>query len=164
VVKLQRGRGRRRPGVAAAEFAVIAPIFWILIVGMFEVSRALMVKEILTDAARKSCRTAVLPGAGWKDVANGAAGSELYDVMVTDNGFSWANVSPTVVVTDPAGNATTLTTGDTNNVLQNAAWGSTVSVKVGIPASATTWGPGFIFVPATAIESEAVVMMRQGNY
>ncbi len=159
-----RGGRRRRAGSAAAEFAVLAPLFWILICGMFEVSRALMVKEVLTDAARKACRTAVLPGAGWNDVANGAAGSELYDIMVTDNGFKWSDVTPTVVVTDTSGNSTTLTTGDTNNVLQNAAWGSTISVKVAIPASATTWGPGNFFISSTEIESEAVVMMRQGNY
>jgi Flp pilus assembly protein TadG len=150
--------------VAAAEFAVIAPLFWIMIVGMFEVSRALMVKEVLTDAARKACRTAVLPGAGWNDVANGAAGSDIYDILVTDNGFNWNSVSKTIVVTDPSGNVTTLTTGDTNNVLQNSTWGSTISVKVSIPASATTWGPGYVFIPATEIESESVVMMRQGNY
>jgi Flp pilus assembly protein TadG len=143
---------------------MLAPLFWIMIVGMFEVSRALMVKEVLTDAARKSCRTAILPGAGWNDVANGAAGSEIYDVMVTDNGFSWSNITKTIVVTDTSGNSTTLTTADTNNVLQNSTWGSTISVKVAIPASATTWGPGYIFIPATDIESESVVMMRQGNY
>lgn len=164
MVPTKRSQGRKRRGVAVVEFAVIAPLFWILIVGMFEVSRALMVKEILTDAARKSCRTAILPGASWNDVANGAAGSEIYDIMVTDNGFNWANVTPTIVVTDTSGNATTLTTGDPYNVLQNASWGYTISVKVSIPASATSWGPGYLFIPATEIESESMVMMRQGNY
>jgi Flp pilus assembly protein TadG len=164
MMQTQRSQGRRRLAVAATEFAVAAPLFWVLIVGMFEVSRALMIKEILTDAARKACRTAVLPGAGWSDVAAGTAGSELYDIMVTDNGFNWSSVTPTVIVTDTSGGSTTLTTGDPGNVLQNATWGYTISVKVAIPASATTWGPGYIFIPATDIESEYVVMMRQGNY
>ncbi len=164
MIHAQKGRRKRRRGSAAAELAVIAPLFWILICGMFEVSRALMVKETLTNAARKACRTAILPGASWSDVANGAAGSEVYDIMVTDNGFTWSNVTTTVVVTDTSGNSTTLTTSDTNNVLQNATWGSTISVKVSIPASATSWGPGYIFIPSTEIESESVVMMRQGNY
>jgi len=160
----QPGRRRSRLGTAAVEFALIAPLFWILIVGMFEVSRALMVKEILTDSARKACRTAILPGAGWNDVANGAAGSELYDILVTDNGFTWSNITPQIIVTDTSGNSTTLTGGDTNKVLQNATWGSTIAVKVSIPASATTWGPGYIFITSTEIESETVIMMRQGNY
>jgi hypothetical protein len=128
---------------------------------MFELSRAVMVKEILTNAARKACRTATLPGATWSDVANGAAGSELYDIMVTDNGFSWSNVTPTIIVTSTSGTSTTLTTGDSSNVLQNAGLGYKISVKVGIPASVTTWGPGSVFTSGM-IESEYVVMMRQG--
>jgi hypothetical protein len=146
------------------EVAVFAPLFWVLVVGMFEVSRALLVKEILTNAARKACRSAILPGAGWNDVANGAAGSDLYDILVTDNGFNWSDVTATVIVTDTSGNSTTLTNGDPGNVLQNASWGARIAVKVGIPASATTWGPGAVFVGSSTIESEYVVMMRQGNY
>jgi Flp pilus assembly protein TadG len=152
--------------VAAVEFAVASQVLWVLIVGMCELSRALMVQEILTDAARKASRTAILPGASWNDVANGAAGSDVYDIMVTDNGFTWSDVTVTIVVTDPSGNTTTLTStsGDPNNVLQNATWGSSIAVKVGIPASKTTWGPGMLFVPSTEVELEYVVMMRQGNY
>jgi len=164
MLQSERSRGMKRQAVAAVEFAVCGTFLWVLIVGMCEISRALMVKELLTNAARKACRTAILPGAGWSDVANGAPGSEMYDIMVTDNGFNWSDVSPTIVVTDPLGNSTTLTTGDPNNVLQNATWGSTIAVKVGIPASATTWGPGNFFITSSAIESEFVVMMRQGNY
>ena len=166
MLRSQQRRCPNRLAVAAVEFAVASQVFWVLIVGMCEVSRALMVKETVTNAARKSCRTAILPGAGWNDIANGAAGSEIYDVMVTDNGYNWSDVSVTVIVTDPSGNVTTLTTatGDPNNVLQNATWGTTISVKVGIPASKTTWGPGSFFITATMVESEYLVMMRQGNY
>jgi Flp pilus assembly protein TadG len=163
MLPVQKGRPPRT-AAAAVEFALVAPFFALLVLGMFELSRALLVKEVLSNAARKAARTAILPGAGWNDVAAGSAGSELYNIMVTDNGFQWNNVTPTVVVTDPSGNVTTLTTGDPNNVLQNATWGSTISVKVAIPASATTWGPGALFVRTTMIESEFVVMMRQGNY
>jgi len=160
----ERRRCQRRQAVAAVEFAVAGIVFWVLIAGMFEVSRAMMIKEILTNAARKGCRTAILPGAGWSDVASGTAGSDLYDIMVTDNGFKWSDVTATIIVTDVSGNSTTLTTGDPTSVLQNSAWGSTISVKVAIPASATTWGPGYFFITANQIESEYVVMMRQGNY
>jgi Flp pilus assembly protein TadG len=163
MLPVQKGRPPRS-ATAVVEFALIAPFFALLLLGMFELSRALLVKEILSNAARKAARTAILPGAGWNDVAAASAGSELYNIMVTDNGFQWNNVTPTIVVTDPSGNVTTLTTGDPNNVLQNATWGSTISVKVAIPASATTWGPGALFVRTTMIESEFVVMMRQGNY
>jgi len=166
MIQSQQRRSTKRPAVAAVEFAFISLVLWVLVVGMCEVSRALQVKEILTDASRKACRTAILPGAAWTDVANGAAGSDVYDIMVTQNGFTWSDVTVTIIVTDTSGNATTLTTatGDTKKVLQNASWGYTISVKVGIPASKTTWGPGMVFVTSTMIESEYLVMMRQGNY
>src|SRR5215471_17247325 len=95
-----RQRSPRRTAIAAVEFALATQIFWVLIVGMFEISRAALVKEMLTNAARKACRTAILPGAAWSTVASGASGSELYDILVTDHGFSWSDVSPTIVVID----------------------------------------------------------------
>jgi Flp pilus assembly protein TadG len=166
MMQTQQRRRAKRLAAAAVEFALAAQVFSVFVIGMCEVSRALMVKETVTNAARKGARTAILPGASWNDVANGAAGSEIYDIMVTDNGYNWSDVAVTIVVTDPSGNSTTLTTatGDPNNVLQIATWGSKISVKVSIPASATTWGPGFLYITATTLESEYVVMMRQGNY
>ncbi len=166
MMQSRQRRGTKRLAVAAMEFAIASQVLWVLVVGMCELSRALMVKEILADATRKTARTAILPGAGWNDVANGAAGSDIYDIMVTDNGFNWSDVTVTIVVTDTSGNSTTLTTatGDPNNVLQNASWGYTISVKIGIPASKTTWGPGSLYITAPMIESDFLVMMRQGNY
>jgi len=162
----QQRRGTKRLAVATVEFAVASQLLWVLVLGKCELSHALSVKEIMTDASRKASRTAILPGAAWNDVANGAAGSEIYDIMVTDNGYNWSDVTVTMIVTDTSGHSTTLTTatGDPNNVLQNASWGYTISVKVAIPASKTTWGPGSLFITSTMIESEYVVMMRQGNY
>jgi Flp pilus assembly protein TadG len=166
MIHSQQRRGTKRQAVAVVEFAAASVLLSVLVVGMCELGRALQVKEILTDASRKACRTAILPGASWNDVANGVAGSEIYNVMVTNNGFTWSDVTVTIVVTDTSGNSTTLTTatGDPNNVLQNASWGYQISVKVGIPASKTTWGPGVVFITATMIESDYLVMMRQGNY
>src|SRR5262249_24414402 len=54
--------GWRRRGAAVAEFAAGAPVLALLMMGMLELGRAVMVKESLTNAARKGCRTASLPG------------------------------------------------------------------------------------------------------
>src|SRR5207248_5778964 len=50
-----------RCGLAAVEFALIAPVFVFLAIGMIEMARGMMVKEVLTDAARKGARTGILP-------------------------------------------------------------------------------------------------------
>jgi Flp pilus assembly protein TadG len=45
------------------EFAVVAPLLFLLVLGIVEVGRALMVQQILTNGAREGARKAVLPGA-----------------------------------------------------------------------------------------------------
>ena len=71
-----------------------------------------------------------------------------------------SNLQIWVMNADGSG-ARQLTTGDSNNVLQNASLGYKIAVKVAIPASVTTWGPGSVFTSGM-IESEYVIMMRQG--
>jgi Flp pilus assembly protein TadG len=58
---LLRRRNRReiRYGIAAVEFAVIAPIFFLMVVGILEFGRALMVQQVIVSAARVGARQAV---------------------------------------------------------------------------------------------------------
>jgi Flp pilus assembly protein TadG len=49
-----------RLGVASVEFALVAPVFFLLAFGLIELGRMLMIQEALTNAAREGCRTAVL--------------------------------------------------------------------------------------------------------
>jgi Flp pilus assembly protein TadG len=53
-------RGRRRRGVAAVEFAIVAPIFFMLVIGIIEVGRAIMVQQVLINASRVGARRAVM--------------------------------------------------------------------------------------------------------
>ena len=65
-VKLERACRpcrRNRQGAAVVEFAVVAPIFSMLVFGMIEFGRAIMVEQILTNAAREGARVAVLDSA-----------------------------------------------------------------------------------------------------
>jgi Flp pilus assembly protein TadG len=57
---LQLRMKRRRQGQALVEFALIVPIFLLLVLGVFEFGRAWNVYQVLTDAAREGARTAVL--------------------------------------------------------------------------------------------------------
>ena len=51
-----RLRSRRR-GAAATEFAIVAPVFFLMVIGFIEFGRALMVQQVLVNASRV--------GAGW---------------------------------------------------------------------------------------------------
>ena len=56
--------GKREKGQNLVEFALILPLFLLLVVGMAEFGRAWMTKNILTGAAREAVRAAaVLPKA-----------------------------------------------------------------------------------------------------
>src|SRR4051812_14419603 len=70
---------RRRPqgcrlanrcGAAAVEFAIVAPVFFLLVIGMIEVGRAMMVQQVLINASRVGARQAVTAGATATAVQN----------------------------------------------------------------------------------------------
>jgi Flp pilus assembly protein TadG len=146
-----RSRLRRR-GAAVIEFAVVAPLFALWLLGMIELSRALMVKVMLSDAARKGCRTGI-----HRDKANTDIISDCTDVM-RDNNFTSGQFNPNsigsiaITVTDPNGNVLSDTL--------DAPSGSIVSVQVSIPVASIIWVPS-IFMPAASFESETAVMMKQ---
>src|SRR5690349_12390148 len=49
-------RSRKRTGAFLVEFAVVAPIMFMLMLAIFEFGRAFMVMHILTESARFGCR------------------------------------------------------------------------------------------------------------
>lgn len=141
-----------RRGAATVEMALLAPLFATLMLGMFELSRGMMVKQTLTAAARKGCRTGILHQYGNADITNDATN------IMRDNGFDATKFNPpsigfiTITVTAPDG--TVLSDS------LDAPSGSIVSVQVGIPVSSTTWG-STVFLSGAVLESETVVMMKQ---
>jgi len=143
----------RRSGTASVECALVVPFLAMVLMGTFELGRAMMVKTILSDAARKACRTGIKRDKGNTDIV-----TEAKDVM-NDNGFDASKFNPNslgsvnITVTDPNG-----------NVLGNsldAPSGSVVSVQVNIPVSSTTWVAPFYLGSGSTLESETVVMMKQ---
>ena len=52
-------RNRKRRGVAAVEFAMVAPVFFLLVIGIVEIGRAMMVQQVLINASRVGARRAV---------------------------------------------------------------------------------------------------------
>jgi Flp pilus assembly protein TadG len=150
-----RSRAARRSGVACVELALLLPLLGMLVLGMFELARALQVRQLLTDAARKGCRTGIIHRYGNADIIN-----DVTNVM-QQNGFDTTTFNPsgspplgsiTITVTDPNGN----TLADA----LDAPPGTTVSVQVAIPSSSIRWVAAIWLTDDTVI-SDLVVMMKQ---
>jgi Flp pilus assembly protein TadG len=137
-------RAKRRPAAAAAEFALILPFLGMLVFGMIEFSRAMMVGETLSNAARKGCNTGIKPNKTDADIKNDV------NNILTDN-----NIDPT------AATITILVRDQPYNPANPPRQFDKVSVQVSIPVSAVYWG-GTILLSGQAVQSETVVMMRQG--
>jgi Flp pilus assembly protein TadG len=60
-------RAKRR-GVAATEFAIVAPVFFLMVIGFLEFGRALMVQQVLINASRVGARQASITAATTAEV------------------------------------------------------------------------------------------------
>ena len=143
---------RRRSGAAAVKMALFMPILGFILIGMFELSRGIMVKQVLTGAARKGSRTGILQLYGNSNIIGDATN------VMQDNGFDSTLFNPpttgaiNITVTDPNGNSLP-------DAL-NAPSGSTISVQVVIPVTSVKWLTTF-FLTSDMFESDPVVMMKQ---
>lgn len=108
----------------AAELAVVAPILFLVIFGMFELGRLVMVRQALTNAAREGCRTAALATTSSSEDAEAAVRSYLQSVIPDA-----ANVSKVAVTVDPSG-------------LTGISPGTPVTVNVEVNSSVVSWLPG----------------------
>jgi Flp pilus assembly protein TadG len=112
----------RRDGVAAVEFAFVAPIFFLLVFAIIELGRMMMVQQSLTNAAREGCRKAVLATTTNSSDVETAVRKYLQSVM------SNASDSGAVRVTVPPGMST-------------ATSGSSLTVAVEVDYADVTWLP-----------------------
>ena len=127
-----------RRGAALVEFALVAPIFLLSVVGAVEFGRAIMVQEALTNASREGARVGILDGALSSDVTS-AVNSYLA-------GMSISNATTTVVPTDPG----------------TYAAGTQVTVTVSIGYNSVTWVPSPWFLKNKTL-SAATSMDRQST-
>ena len=74
--------GRRRRAAASIEMAIVLPLFILIVLGIVEFGRALMVNQILVNAAREGGRRAVIPGATDAEV-NGIVDGHMNSAGIT---------------------------------------------------------------------------------
>jgi Flp pilus assembly protein TadG len=124
---------KKRRGVAAVEFALVAPLFVLMVMGMIEVGRAIMVQQVLTNASREGARRAVL---------DGATNTEVTTFV---NTYLSNATLPTATVTFPQGNP------------QDAGFGAPVEVQVSIPFGQVSWVPAPMYLGGKNLTASTVM-------
>lgn len=128
-------RSRRR-GAAVVEFAIIAPVLFLLVFGMIDLGRAMMVQNLITNAARDGARSAVLDGST----------AEGVEAQITEY-LSASTIDSANVTVSP-------------NPLTNADLGDPVSVTVEVPFNSVSWLPKSWFLAGATLQA-TVVMRRE---
>jgi len=129
-MRLNAGRfARPRPprrGATLVEFAVVASVFFVIVLGIIELGRGFMVLHLLTNAAREGARTGVIEGKSTDDI------NSTVTTALKSQG----------VKVDKA-------TVQVNRVEQDAAkakQGDAITVVVSVPVGDVTWVPGGSFL------------------
>ena len=136
--KVCRSYRKQRRGSAAVEFALVAPLFFILVFGMIEVGRMVMVQQVITNASREGARLAVL------DTATVAEIETTVEDFLSSGMISGADV---IVSPDPP---------------SDAGHGEPVTVTVEIAFDKVSWLPSPVFLgdvnlsASTAMRRESV--------
>ena len=86
----------KRRGVSAVEFALVAPVFLAILFGMIEFGRALMVGQLVTNAAREGARLAVLNGSSNQEVEAAVLDILQQTLRVSAGGAGGMSVTITV--------------------------------------------------------------------
>ncbi len=130
------GARSARWGAAAVEFALVAPLLVVLTFGMIEISRMVMVKQLLINASREGARLAVLPTANEQQVMTQVQG-DLASAMISGATIS---ISPESLTSAPAG--------------------TPVTVSIAVSSTNVSWLPKPLFVISQNI-SAATTMRRE---
>ena len=130
---IYRSCRRNRWGAAAVEFAIVAPVFFLLVFGMIEYGRMVMVQQVITNAAREGARVGVLDGATTSNVTT-AVSSYLTSAKISG---STTTVSPS----PPS----------------SAAYGAPVTVTVSVPFNSISWLPTPLFLGGKTLTATSVM-------
>ncbi len=136
MTRLKRRNKQQRRGAAAGEVAIIAPLFFLLVLGSIEIGRAMMVQQVLTNASRVGAREATTPNSTFSTVESAA-----------QTFAAGASVSQTTVsVTPDPGSAKA---------------GDLMSVTVTTNFANVSWTPAPFFLGSTTLTATSV-MRREG--
>ena len=115
------------------EFAIVAPLFFLLIFGMIEFGRMVMVQQIITNGSREGARIAVLDGTSTAEIATAV------EAYLQNASIAGADVT---ISPDPP---------------NSAGYGEPVSVTVSIPFNQVSWLPSPMFLGGNTMTATTVM-------
>lgn len=142
---------RARRGAAAIEFAVVSPLLFLLVLGMFEVGRFVNVGEMCTSASRYGARQATVSGATVADVQTQTKS------YLNSSGVKGSAATVTVEAETVAGSGSFTGTSD----LSTVPVGSAIRVTVRVDFTQVTWLPGGFFAGVLPSNISGVTVMRK---
>jgi Flp pilus assembly protein TadG len=124
---------RNRRGAALVEFAVVSPVMFLMVFGMIEYGRMVMVQQVLVNSAREGARVGVLDG------------STLANVQTAVNNYLTAAFI----------NGATI--GVTPNPPSSAGFGQPVTVTVSVPFNQVSWLATPIFLKGRSLSASSTM-------
>ncbi len=91
-----------RIGASAVEFAVVAPVFFLFLLGIVDVSRLIMAQTVLINASREASRVAIVQGSTSAEIEETAvkfAEAGLVNGVTVDVSVTQSTVSDNEFVT-----------------------------------------------------------------
>ena len=122
----QRLGSRRRNGAALVEFALVAPLMILFTMGLIDIGRMTMVKQLLVTASREGARQASLPAATSSSVQ-----ADVLQMLSRSGVTGNVTISPSSV--------------------SSAAPGSTITVTVSADANSVSWMGSSMFMSGKSL-------------
>ncbi len=157
-----RVRGFRRDvrGVAAVEFALLTPVFCLLMAGVIDLGGALFTKFKLDSAVTAGANYAQVNASNVNSTNGASLATNIATIVETSQGSGWADDG--VVVNNGPSTTTTGGTQSTGGTLTNAdacycpsgtagsfSWGSSTTCGSVCPGSNTGYAGKFVTITAT---------------
>jgi Flp pilus assembly protein TadG len=130
-IKIRGRQSSGRRGAAMVEMALVLPIFFAVVLGIIEFGRAMMVGQMVTNAAREATRLAIVDGS-----TNTSVETWVEEFLESSIDVDAADVTVTITVTAAPGN------DDPNNQIGNAQPRDLVTVNVAVPFDKVSYLPG----------------------
>jgi Flp pilus assembly protein TadG len=127
----KRPQSQSRRGTALVELALVLPIFIGITVGIVEFGRAMMVGQLVTNAAREGTRRAIIDGSTNADVE-----TSIKDFLAQSVGAQADEVAVTITITPATGNP------NPGNSLAASHPKDLVTIKVEVPFSDVSFVKG----------------------